>query len=695
MGYREPEMALTQARRRWTSGGKIIAILSVFGLLLIGCGKGSSPVTKRLQAAPVDPWLITNLDPKVETPALLWNGLIGIQIKPDGSGAGNTLFDITSYQPGGEEKIVGLPNPLAGEWSVNYETLKPGDDYKAVLDTSRGALFISWSQVVKQQEVKFESVLQVDPKQRIIRQVWRISAPNNLPVWFHQDHVKQTTQVKEDIYAVYPLELAGIDGQLRFFATEWSPDQLTIDNNRLSWKAAVWKGQVYAERIITLAPKGQLLPKQNSDVSRQLDDWLVNRPQPIVSSTEPDIKIDGPVEDQQFIRSALFYLRNSISPQGKMSVSPMGLSSDIYNGHVFWDADIWVFPALALIDPERAAAIPKYRLAKLKQAEENFYRWCVDGMPRPTSLGAKPIGAHSGKFHGAKFPWESSVTGKETVPGPSRFQDHITGSVAWSVSQACALTLVDEQEGQNVIAKANSFFQSRSNRQGGLREILDTMSPDEHHTGDNDLYTNLLAMWVTNGGKWPDKPTYKLPADDKSFLTYDNDGLRGYKQAAAVLSIYPLQYPPAEKQARVMMNRFSDKVTKNGPAMTDSIHSIIWSRLGEKDKAYKTWHDSWKPFVKPPFLLFSEKRNSSRTYFTTGAAGSLQAVLYGFAGIRIGSKKAPNSQWSMPLKNGQILSVAPNLPKEWNKLTLRNLTILDKKYTFEIAEDKVKVTEER
>jgi len=218
------------------------------------------------------------------------------------------------------------------------------------------------------------------------------------------------------------------------------------------------------------------------------------------------------------------------------------------------------------------------------------------------------------------------------------------------------------------------------------------MSPDENHIGDNDLYTNLLAMWCQNQGKWPAKPTYKLPKDSQTFLTYDNDGLRGYKQAAAVLSIWPLQYPPAEAQAKAMMERFANKVTKNGPAMSDSVHALIWARLGEKEKAYAAWHNSWKPFVKPPFLLFSEKRSSSRTYFTTGAAGSLNAVLYGFAGIRIDDKKAPGAQWSTPLKNGKVLSIAPNLPKEWKKLTLKNLTILGKRYTFEIEADRVNVS---
>ena len=435
---------------------------------------------------------------------------------------------------------------------------------------------------------------------------------------------------------------------------------------------------------------------------------------------QTDIEIDGPVEDQQFIRSALFYLRSSIHPKGKMSVSPMGLSSDIYGGHVFWDADIWVFPALALIDPERAKVIPDYRLRHANAALENYVDWVVAGKPTGKGLMGKPIRREDlSKMDlpvAMKFPWESSVTGKETVPGPSRFQDHISGSVAWSVSQAADLGLVPTGAADQLKREVAEYYRLRSVKNAsGLREIKGTMSPDENHIGDNDLYTNLLAMWCSqtaspagggegagrhpkNGGQWPAKPTYKLPQDKPQatdhkplFLTYDNDGLRGYKQAAAVLSIWPLQYPPAEAQAKAMMERFADKVTKNGPAMSDSVHALIWARMGETEKAYAAWHASWKPFVKPPFLLFSEKRGSSRTYFTTGAAGSLNAVLYGFAGIRIDDKEAPNAKWSTPLKNGKVLSVAPNLPKEWKKLTLKNLAILGRRHTISIEGNSVTV----
>ncbi len=666
-------------------------------ILLTGCAKDkarTSSGTTQLppRAVPADPWMITNLDANLETPALLWNGLLGIRFSP--SALKNKSFAIDKYEQDGEEKIQTLASPLGFYVSADGSDL--GMTFKNVhrtLDLRTGEV-VTKSEKDKLRDVQIQVQTVIDPTNPRVAEKWII-----LPEQNYSFQISSSSQSE----LVVVEELPNGDVELFF---------RPVSNDRKGYIRTTWAGTVNAGSKIIIEhvnPPAPLTKEhidktpptkpefKKSDLIRF--DVIQKRSKDYWSKAwQTDIEIDGPVEDQQFIRSALFYLRSSIHPDGKMSVSPMGLSSDIYNGHVFWDADIWVYPALALIDPTRANTIPIYRLNKLIQANQNGIGWLKSN--RPT--GTEPMGSIEKDIVDiAKFPWESSVTGKETVPGPSRFQDHISGSVAWTLAMANSLGLNDPRliDAQRKVQK---FYLFRSQKgSDGLLEIKGTMSPDEHHTGDNDLYTNLLAMWCTNlvttddktkpHNVWPDKPTYKLPADNKSFLTYDNDGLRGYKQAAAVLSIYPLQYPPAEKQARVMMERFADKVTKNGPAMTDSIHSIIWARLGEKDKAYQAWHESWMPFVKPPFLLFSEKRNSSRTYFTTGAAGSLQAVLYGFAGIRIDSKKAPNAQWSMPLKNGQIISIAPNLPREWKKLTLRNLTILGEKYTFEIVDDKVTV----
>ena len=47
---------------------------------------------------------------------------------------------------------------------------------------------------------------------------------------------------------------------------------------------------------------------------------------------QSDIEIDGPVEDEQAVRSFLFYLRSSIAPEARRAIAPMALSSEIYGG---------------------------------------------------------------------------------------------------------------------------------------------------------------------------------------------------------------------------------------------------------------------------------------------------------------------------------------------------------------------------
>ena len=342
-----------------------------------------------------------------------------------------------------------------------------------------------------------------------------------------------------------------------------------------------------------------------------------------------------------------------------------------------------------MIDPQEAAEIPKYRLAKLDQAAKNYQEWVAKG--KPADQYKVPGPAPEG---GLKFPWESSVSGKETMPGPSRFEDHVTGSVAFSLSQAASLGLIPEDAAKKAIRGADAFYMARSQAGPNGREILRTLSPDENQVANNDLYTNLLAEWAHRGGSWESKDsgittswylsglTYKLPQDKDGFLTYDNDALMSYQQAAAVLSIYPLQYPPAEKQAKQMMARFGNKITPYGPAMSDSLHAVIWARLGDPDRAYEAWKRGWQPFMSDPLGLFAERRAVPGAYFVTGAAGSLQSVLYGFLGIRIDSANRSDDAWSTKILGDRVLSVSPHLPKAWNSVRFQNFNVLGRRYTL-------------
>src|SRR5205807_5626990 len=106
--------------------------------------------------------------------------------------------------------------------------------------------------------------------------------------------------------------------------------------------------------------------------------------------------------------------------------------STIYHGHVFWDSDIWMFPALALTQPKRAETIANYRL-----------------LHRPTIGG---------------FPWQSAISGRELAPAEFTKEKHVTGDVAFMLHQAAVLGLVPNEKAKEVGTYAANYFRSISVR---------------------------------------------------------------------------------------------------------------------------------------------------------------------------------------------------------------------------------------
>ena len=114
--------------------------------------------------------------------------------------------------------------------------------------------------------------------------------------------------------------------------------------------------------------------------------------------------------------------------------------------------------------------------------------------------------------------------------------------------------------------------------------------------------------------------------------------------------------------------------------MDPSGESRIAAELGRPDEAYKHFIDSYQPFMRGPMLMFNEKR--SKTYdnicFLTGCGGSLQSVIYGFGGLRVG--RAP--QGFNQLLPG--LSIKPCLPPKWKKLQITDIKWHGKRYDLTI-----------
>ncbi len=614
---------------------KGLAIFAILALTLTGCQKKESVEQLAIDREDAT-WVLSSTDKADPTPALLWNGSVGIRIGRDGrpndlKGKPLPAFSIESYEQSGEEKIIPLKDWHKDELAPPAFDLREVSGYQQTLNLKSGILETSWVSTDRGQKIRYfrEAILD----------------PTGLPIWAERLTVKLATTVEAKSRS--DKNLRDQTDQSQYIPREFDG------------------GEPPKQRFTDLEKAAELYYKEF---------WST------------DIEIDGPEEDQRAIRSFLYYLRSSIDPESNRSISPMGLSSSTYFGHVFWDADIWVFPALALLDPDRAKVITDYRIAMADQARKNYLEWVKAGRPTGKPSGIPNRAPAAGAL---KYPWESSVTGRETVPGSSKYQDHITGSVAFALRKAGALGLAEMKDVNQIGRGAAAFFLDRATGDPTKElSINGTMSPDEHFIGNNDLYTNLLAQFCVDNYA-PGKGLFMLPRDEKSLLTYDGDKVKSYKQAAAVLSIYPLQNPEAEKNAKVMMSRFSDKVIKNGPAMTDSIHSIIYARMGQSEEAYKAWHRSWKDFADHPLMLFSEKRNSERTYFTTGAGGCLQAVLFGFAGLRIDTEIPAGFKKIADLKSGYVLSAKPNLPKAWKSMRIRGLTVLGSKGDLIIEGDQV------
>lgn len=382
-----------------------------------------------------------------------------------------------------------------------------------------------------------------------------------------------------------------------------------------------------------------------------------------------DIVIDGDPEAQQLVHKLMFDLIQSVQPNGTFSVAPEALSGNFYKGHIFWDAEVWMFPALLAQHPDLARSLLEYRFSHLAQA--------------------KAIAAKQG-LKGADFPWESAMTGNETVQGTFSQERHVTAGIGWAVWQYWLAT--DDKawmsvKGWPLLSSIADFWASRATKTARGWEILKVIGPDELQNTplDNNAYTNAMAQRclfaAAEVGKALGKPLnpqwatvangmYLPKNSDGVILKCDDDkGKPGTKQADGELLLWPAQLPAADART---FDFHKVRPIKNGPAMTDSVHALIAARLGRAAEAEEEFRASYRPFVRGPFLLFSEKRSLDRCVFTTGCGGVLQAVLYGFGGLDF-------AHWD-------AMSKAPvALPKGWKKLEIQGVSYKGKRYTVTVT----------
>jgi protein-glucosylgalactosylhydroxylysine glucosidase len=376
-----------------------------------------------------------------------------------------------------------------------------------------------------------------------------------------------------------------------------------------------------------------------------------------------DIVIDGDAQAQQDVHSMLYHLYSFTREGTALSPSPMGLSGLGYNGHVFWDTELWMYPGLLVLHPEIAKSMVEYRFQRLEAAKRNAF-----------SVGYK----------GAKFPWESAETGVEETPvwalsGP--FEQHITACVGIAAWNYYCVTQDKEwlqEKGWPILKETANFWASRVERNGPNQfEIKNVVAADEWAENvDNNAFTNGAAktnleyanlaakvLGLSQNTDW-DLVAKNIVLFKKlpNGVTTEHDSYKGetIKQADVNLLAYPLKQITDPAQIKKDVDFYSTKIPNEGtPAMTQAIFTLLYSRLGDGDKANYWFKDAYLPNLNPPFRVIAETKNGTNPYFATGAGGIVQAILMGFGGLDI----TPTG----------IQQIKSTLPSGWKSLTIKGV----------------------
>lgn len=396
-----------------------------------------------------------------------------------------------------------------------------------------------------------------------------------------------------------------------------------------------------------------MLNDTNSLIQKHIKDWS--------KLWESDIIIEGDLQSQLDVRLALYHLYSFSREDSNLSIAPMGLSSQGYNGHIFWDTELWMYPPLLLLNQGIAKSLLNYRFDRLGQAKQR----------------AKNYG-----FKGAMFPWESDETGEEATPTwalTGTFEHHITADIGiafWNYYRMTKDINWLQEKGYPLLKEIADFWVSRSVKNvDGSYSIQNVVGANEfaHNVTDN-AFTNGSAKTVLRYANiagqvlgFKENSTWVEVSEKLRFLKFENGVTKEHldykgeiiKQVDANLLAYPLGLISDKETIIKDLKYYESKIANEGPAMSHSILSILYARLGNSEKAFQLFKKAYEPNKRNPFGALSESATSNNPYFATGAGGMLQTVLFGFGGLELTDKGLEQNN--------------PILPSQWKSLTIKGV----------------------
>jgi len=675
------------------------SILSCVFVGLIVVAAMPTALGKGAEARPPsdDPWVLVSYDPDQPYGTYLGNGLISTRIMGDGVGSQNgqplPCF-MTGLYDGGNM----IPAPT---WSdlrfydgdMQFEIDKDAD-YRQVLDMKAGILttYATWRAGKETLKGQIEVIVsRAKPNVGLVRAKFTPDFNGTISARLHDRSAKGSLEMgRHDTRHDFPAK--GLHTKIARFVDKDHKDRLLLAQTIVPLEAQTPGMRVSHGRKFTISGWAAVSDSGDQSIDEEYAS-SVNNPGAFFSDHkaawaklwQKDIVIDGSRRDQQVMHSCMFYLLQSVREGSQWSIPPMGLSDSAWYGHVFWDADTWMFPALLLQHPELARSIVDYRYNTLPTAIAN---------------------AKAGGYAGAEYAWKSTSTGREGVAPGLLFskQRHITGDVAlaqWQYYFATGDLHWLKTRGYPVIKATADYWVSRVELSDGRYEIRQVMPPDEDAgLVDNNAYTNAIAklnleiasraavlVGDSANPEWSAvaaKLYIPIDAKNKRFIAFDHYESRVAKQADTELLVYPLQFElPEQDKREIYRNTFDfygSRMNRGGPAYSWSAHSVIEARFAEPDKAYSAFQMGIERYLRGPFNYLNE--TASQAHFNmcyiTACSGPIQAVLFGLAGAHMDYFPQDPSKVE--------LTFSPCLPKQWKSLKITGAQWHGK--TFDVSVEK-------
>ena len=415
---------------------------------------------------------------------------------------------------------------------------------------------------------------------------------------------------------------------------------------------------------------------------------------------DSDIIIEGDVAAQQGIRFNIFQLDQTYTGEDeRLNIGPKGFTGEKYGGSTYWDTEAYCLPFYMCTAGQSVARnLLLYRYKQLGKAIENAGKLGFTG-----GAALYPMVTMNGEE--CHNEWE--ITFEEIHRNGAiayaiyNYINH-TGDRDYLVNH-----------GLETLIALSRFWEQRVNFSGSKNcyVILGVTGPNEYENNvNNNWYTNLIARWTLEytieaigyvkmrnqvifsdlalrtglseeeQARWMDicRNMYLPEVKELGIFLQQDDYLE--KEQILASELDPEQRPINQKwswdrilrscfikQADVLQgiycfeDRFDDETirrnfdfyesrTLHESSLSPCVHSILASRIGDREKAYRL-------YLRTARLDLDDYNNeASQGCHITSMAGTWMAIVEGFGGKRI--------------RNGQ-LSFNPSLPEKWSAYSFK------------------------